>query len=244
MNLKCGSGQKSDIKRPGIVAGSILTISLSLLSVAALLTVNSGVLATMSSFITGGESPVPEISDIPDISDTNPAEPHTGESEPSADEPPVDIVFAKPSQLKGVWLKAGADYYLKESDSGEAVRAQIDAAFEKIAEWGFNTVVVPVSVGGKCCFRIMTGRRLLLKTMTAAGSTRFTTYLNARGTEVFTYGVIDLMVNSEGGPDPHPDGADAIRDMASRAVEHCPLTAGLSKIRVMLLARPAVLPST
>ncbi len=217
---------KTRHKHPGIVAGSILTISLSLLSVAALLTVNSGVLATMSSFITGGESPVPEISDIPDISDTNPAEPHTGESEPSADEPPFeqDIVFAKPSQLKGVWLKAGADYYLKESDSGEAVRAQIDAAFEKIAEWGFNTVVVPVSVGGKMLFPYNDGQEIVIKDHDGSRFDPLYYILErARDRGVFTYGVIDLMVNSEGGPDPStPDGADAIRDMASRAVEHCP----------------------
>lgn len=212
-------------KRPGIVAGSILTISLSLLSVAALLTVNSGVLATMASFITGGgEESVPDISDIPDISDTDPAEPQTVESEPSADEPPVDIVFAKPSQLKGVWLKAGADYYWEESHNGETVRAQIDGAFEKIAEWGFNTVIVPVSVGGKMLFPYNDGQEIVIKDPDGSRFDPLNYILErARDRGVFTYGVIDLMVNSEGGPDPStPDGAGAIRDMASRAVEHCP----------------------
>ena len=139
-------------KRPKLIAGSIITVTVALLSVAALLTVNSGVLATMASYLSGGNTDTDiEFSDVPDVSE--------GVSEIPVDSEPVeeipvdqDIVFARPNQMKGVWLKAGTDYYLKETDTGETVKAQIDAAFAKISEWNFNTVIIPVSSNGKILF--------------------------------------------------------------------------------------------
>ena len=76
MDLKCGSGQ-NQTKRL-FVAGSILTISLSLLSVAALLTVNSGVLATMSLYYRRREALCLKFRIFP-IFRIQPAKPHTGE---------------------------------------------------------------------------------------------------------------------------------------------------------------------
>ncbi len=208
-------------KRPKLIAGSIITVTVALLSVAALLTVNSGVLATMASYLSGGNTDTDiEFSDVPDVSE--------GVSEIPVDSEPVeeipvdqDIVFARPNQMKGVWLKAGTDYYLKETDTGETVKAQIDAAFAKISEWNFNTVIIPVSSNGKILFSAGFGDEIAILN---SDGTRFDPleyiFTSARDRGIFTYGVIDLMVNSEKGPDPSTkEGAKKIRDMVSAAVK-------------------------
>jgi len=59
----------------------------------------------------------------------------------------------KPQTLRGIWLTAGVDYLAGEDRSPQAVKAELDACFDQIKEYGiFNSLVVPVSVDGKLLF--------------------------------------------------------------------------------------------
>lgn len=56
-------------------------------------------------------------------------------SEPSARE------FARPEEMRGVWLTAGVDY-AKESTDEVTVRREIDTALAALKGWSWNTVIV------------------------------------------------------------------------------------------------------
>lgn len=203
--------------RPGLLTGSIVTLSLIFLVIAALLTINNGVLATMTSFMS-------EAVTDSQTETSQPLEVSSSISEQSEIEEqplPQDIIFAKPNQMKGVYLTAGKDYLLKESDSGETVKAQIDAAFSKLAEWGFNTVLVPVSTGDRLLYISSTGLDSLI--IKNSDGTEFDApayiYKCAKERGFFTYGILDMMVNKVGSNDPSTnEGARTIQYMVREAV--------------------------
>ncbi len=59
---------------------------------------------------------------------------------PPETEPPVRE-FARPEEMRGVWLSAGVDY-AKDSTDEATVRGEIDTALAAIKEWSWNTVIV------------------------------------------------------------------------------------------------------
>ena len=218
--------KRKKLKHPKLVAGIISTVSVIFLSAAVLLTINDGILTTMASLISGvsddvSQSPVtsnPEsdVSDIPDVSDL------PDESEVTEPEQPVeqDIVFARPDQMKGVWLKAGTDYFINGSESGEEVKAQIDAAIAKIAEWSFNSIIIPVHLNGRPLYISDSMENRVSIKNTDGTEFDAPAYLLkcARERGMFTYGVIDLRVNAKDGNDPSTaDGAAMLRKMAAEA---------------------------
>lgn len=218
--------KRKKLKHPKLVVGIISTVSVIFLSAAVLLTINDGILTTMASLISGvsddvSQSPVtsnPEsdVSDIPDVSDL------PDESEVTEPEQPVeqDIVFARPDQMKGVWLKAGTDYFINGSESGEEVKAQIDAAIAKIAEWSFNSIIIPVHLNGRPLYISDSMENRVSIKNTDGTEFDAPAYLLkcARERGMFTYGVIDLRVNAKDGNDPSTaDGAAMLRKMAAEA---------------------------
>lgn len=212
------------IKHPRILAGSITAISVIFLAVAVLLTINNGVLATMAAFISGNSDVISEPSsdtesqpsDLPDESSI------PGDEDPIDNEDPIDqdILFARPDMMKGVWLKAGIDYYISKTESGETVKSQIDEAFAKIAQWGFNTVIVPVSLDGRPLYISEgDGNSISIKNEDGTDLDPPAYILEcAKERGIYTYGVIDFRVNAKDGFDPSTkEGAAAIHKMTAEA---------------------------
>lgn len=207
--------QNSQKKHPGLVGGTIIAASLVFLTVAALLIVNNGVLATMTSFLSE-----PFQKNGQETSETGTTQTEGPSSQPEEDLPPGDIVFARPDLMKGVWLNAGTDYLFNENDSGEIVKAQIGAAFDKLADWGFNTVMIPLSADGGMRYGTSGTEQVLLIRNADGSEFDAPEYILkcARERGVFTYGVLDLRVNTGEGFDPGTQkGAQAIHDMAVKA---------------------------
>ncbi len=203
--------------RPGLLTGSIVTVSIIFLAVAALLTVNNGVLATMTSFMSAAVADSQtETSQPLDVSSS------VSEQSEMEEQPlPQDIIFAKPDQMKGVFLTAGKDYLLKENDSSETVKTQIDAAFSKLAEWGFNTVLVPISTGGRLLYISSTGLDSLIIKNSDGSEFDAPAYIIkcAKERGFFTYGVLDMMVYKVSSNDPSTsEGARAIQYMVRETV--------------------------
>jgi len=102
--------------------------------------------------------------------------------------PVDDAVFSRPDQMRGVWLSDGVDYLLNESDDETAVKAQLDAAFAKLGEWKFNTVIVPFS------------------DTALAGASGFDAiaYIlsSARERGIYVYGVLDMKIRQADEIDP------------------------------------------
>ncbi|MDD2361450.1 MAG: N-acetylmuramoyl-L-alanine amidase [Oscillospiraceae bacterium] len=205
--------------RPGLVAGSIIAVSVSFLAVAALLTVNNGVLATVTSFISDSFT----TSATESQTSTTRYEPTENSTAPTQTELPYeDIFFTRPDQMKGAWIKAGTDYYIASNEGGQAVKTQIDAALTKLFEWGFNTVIIPISTNGKTFYISETGTGSVSIENTDGTDFDPPEYIvqKARERGMFTYGVIDLRVNTDDLTDPStPDGAAAIFKMTREAVE-------------------------
>ena len=64
---------------------------------------------------------------------------------PTTTEPEKIVpVYQKPEQMKGVWLTPGVDYYTSSKNTVKTVKQQIDTAFSAIAEWEFNTLLLPL----------------------------------------------------------------------------------------------------
>lgn len=63
---------------------------------------------------------------------------------PPETEPPVRE-FARPEEMRGVWLTAGVDYNVNGTADEDAVRAELDAALASLKGWTWNTVIVPLS---------------------------------------------------------------------------------------------------
>ncbi len=54
----------------------------------------------------------------------------------------VEREFARPEQMRGVWLTEGVDYNKSGKADAATVRAEIDAALESLSAWSWNTLLV------------------------------------------------------------------------------------------------------
>lgn len=138
----------------GVIIGSSITAVVAVLAVVTILLLQNGVLdmavSAVRSLFDGAES-----------SSSEPLDPSSGAapqpddvSRPEKPYEPVPEIpgnFAHPDEMRGVWLAAGEDYLTAETDTGDEVKAQIDAAFATLQEWGFNTVILPLSYNGQAC---------------------------------------------------------------------------------------------
>ncbi|MDD2363173.1 MAG: family 10 glycosylhydrolase, partial [Oscillospiraceae bacterium] len=198
---------------------SIIAVSVSFLAIASLLTINNGVLATVTSFMSDS------FATSATTSETSATQPETTENStlPTTDKLPYeDIFFARPDQMKGAWVKAGTDYYIDGNEGGQAVREQIDAALAKLSEWGFNTVIVPIATNGNTFYISQSGAGSISIENTNGTDFDPPEYINQQARErgMFTYGVIDFRVNTHDLADPStPDGAAAILKMTREAAE-------------------------
>lgn len=59
----------------------------------------------------------------------------------------VDREFARPEQMRGVWLTEGVDYNVDGTADEAAIRAELDAALAALDEWSWNTVLVTLPYG-------------------------------------------------------------------------------------------------
>lgn len=64
------------------------------------------------------------------------------ESLPEIEEVEEGIEYNIPSNMKGVFLTAGEDYYTQESDDGQTIRSQIDTAFDEAETLSLNTIII------------------------------------------------------------------------------------------------------
>ena len=188
--------KKKKIPKKWII-GSAVSVGVVGVVIASILLIQNGLLETVSGLF--HRTPV---------SDAAPSEPETPSTEaPSSSEeepePLPDPVFAYPEEMKGAWLTPGVDYLTSDDDSADTVKAQIDSAFATLEEWGFNTVILPVTKGEKALYPSAVLESI---TLTAADGTRFDplAYIleKAREQGVYTYGVLDFHVGDEDNWDP------------------------------------------
>lgn len=190
----------------GVIIGSSITAVVAVLAVVTILLLQNGVLdmavSAVRSLFDGAES-----------SSSEPLDPSSGAapqpddvSRPEKPYEPVPEIpgnFAHPDEMRGVWLAAGEDYLTAETDTGDEVKAQIDAAFATLQEWGFNTVILPLSYNGQALYPSVLQETVSL---TAGDGTVFDPlqYIVscAKTAGMYTYAVFDLHTGGENGLDP------------------------------------------
>lgn len=128
--------------------------------------------ATTSSPTTETTSTAPTTAPVPD------------ETPPDEDTP---ITFARPDEMRGVWLTAGVDY-ATDGQSDADCKAAIDTALATLAEWEWNTVILPLSE----------------RQITATAGFDAPAYILERARErgLYVYMVLDCGVMTEDGRDP------------------------------------------
>ena len=91
---------------------------------------------------------------IPEHSETIP--PSGNSSEPSGDSgtedeaPGEPVILNRPDYMKGMYLKPGVDYLAGGRTSAAEIQADLDAAFASVKELSMNTVILPLTLNGKC----------------------------------------------------------------------------------------------
>lgn len=116
---------------------------------------------------------------------------------------------------KGAWLLPGADYLTNESDAYDVQTAAIDEALDKMAEYGFNTVLVQVNSGSRVIYKTDAAQQYY------AGSGDLLQYIidGARQRGLLVYCNISLNSLSDGGLDMF-DAAD-VDVMKNAAADLC-----------------------
>jgi len=123
----------SDGKLAAIIAGVFSAAAL--IGVAAAIAVRLAAPAVENSSLVSSEIPKTDItsSSIPQtetVSDTVIYETDEGTS------------FNVPDEMRAVYLKPGQDFLLKNTDSVETIKSQIDSAMKSTAKLGFNSVII------------------------------------------------------------------------------------------------------
>lgn len=194
----------------GAIIGSIVGVLVVCLTVTAVLLVQNGALEAIAGVFqasTYHAEKEPVTTTGPTATGTTaPTQP----SDPTPAEPAA--TFQRPEEMRGAWLVPGQDYLTADSDDGARVKSQIDAAFKTLREWQFNTVIVPLLAGEKALYpsSVYTQR-----TVKNADGSLFDPiqYIvdSARQNGLYIYGVVDLRIGADKGPDPsQPDGARSI----------------------------------
>ena len=190
----------------GVIIGSSITAGVAVLAAVTILLLQNGVLdmavSAVHSLFGGAETSSSEPLDP--SSDTAPQPDDVSRPEkPYEPVPEIPGNFAHPDEMRGAWLVAGEDYLIAETDTGDKVKAQIDAAFATLQEWGFNTVILPLSYNGQPLYP-----SALMETfsLTAGDGTAFDPlqYIvsSAKAAGMYTYAVFDLHTGDEDGLDP------------------------------------------
>lgn len=100
-----------------------------------------------------------------------------------------------PPQMKGVWLTPGTDYLTADNSTAATVKKQIDKAFDAMADWEFNTLLLPLHKEDKALYPSVLLERL---TVTDTDGTAFDplAYIveTARDKGLYVYGIVDLHV--------------------------------------------------
>lgn len=200
-----GHARKKPVPK-GLIIGSGITAGVAVLAAVAILLLHNGVLdlavSAVRSLFDGAES-----------SSSEPLDPSSGTapqpddvSQPEKPYEPVPEIpgnFAHPDEMRGAWLVAGVDYLTAGTDTGDEVKAQIDAAFATLQEWGFNTVILPLTYNGQPLYPSAQQETF---TLTAGDGTAFDPlqYIvsSAKAAGLYTYAVFDLHVGDENGLDP------------------------------------------
>lgn len=212
-------GNRNNKSRPGRPAGWILAACAVLLAASVLLGMNAGVVTAASAVFSGWVRPARDAAQAGSDTETAPAL-SSGTEGISAGE--TEPLFARPEQMRGVWLTPGTDFLVKGSESAEQVRAQVDAALAALAEWNMNTVLVPVIDGGETLFASDYSREV--RSVKEADGTAFDVlgYIGERAKErgMFTYGTVDFGVDAENGYDPSTAaGRRALHGLAAEAAK-------------------------
>lgn len=199
-----GHARKKPVPK-GLIIGSGITAGVAVLAAVAILLLHNGVLdlavSAVRSLFDGAES-----------SSSEPLDPSSGTapqpddvSQPEKPYEPVPEIpgnFAHPDEMRGAWLVAGVDYLTAGTDTGDEVKAQIDAAFATLQEWGFNTVILPLTYNGQPLYPSAQQETF---TLTAGDGTAFDPlqYIvsSAKAAGLYTYAVFDLHVGDENGLD-------------------------------------------
>lgn len=144
-------------------------------------------------------------------------DPSSGSAPTSSDVTVIEPVFAYPETMRGVFLTAGTEYLTSDKDTAEAVCAQIDKALQKVAEWNFNTILLPLKKDGKALYASE-----FYETVPLAENTDILAYIleKARECGLYVYAVWDMGVYS-GECDPTvPQDAEktvnAVKEIAPR----------------------------
>jgi len=125
----------------GIWIGSAVTAAVAILVTVGILLVNNGVLDAFMGLFSHSPSSLVDSSTLPPV-----------ESDASAQPEPEPIVFHRPDKLSGVRLTPGVDYLTSGKETADAVKAQLDAAMTAAKDWGFNTLLLPVTYKDKALF--------------------------------------------------------------------------------------------
>lgn len=126
----------------GIWIGSAVTAAVAILVTVGILLVNNGVLGRVHRsvfplpFVAGGQQ--------------HPAA--RGKRRVGGARNRSPIVFHRPDKLSGVRLTPGVDYLTGGKETADAVKAQLDAAMTAAKDWGFNTLLLPVTYKDKALF--------------------------------------------------------------------------------------------
>ena len=200
-----GHARKKPVPK-GLIIGSGITAGVAVLAAVAILLLHNGVLDL-------AVSAVRSLFDGAGSSSSEPLDPSSGTapqpddvSQPEKPYEPVPEIpgnFAHPDEMRGAWLVAGVDYLTAGTDTGDEVKAQIDAAFATLQEWGFNTVILPLTYNGQPLYPSAQQETF---TLTAGDGTAFDPlqYIvsSAKAAGLYTYAVFDLHVGDENGLDP------------------------------------------
>ena len=200
-----GHARKKSVPK-GLIIGSGITAGVAVLAAVAILLLHNGVLDL-------AVSAVRSLFDGAGSSSSEPLDPSSGTapqpddvSQPEKPYEPVPEIpgnFAHPDEMRGAWLVAGVDYLTAGTDTGDEVKAQIDAAFATLQEWGFNTVILPLTYNGQPLYPSAQQETV---TLTAGDGTAFDPlqYIvsSAKAAGLYTYAVFDLHVGDENGLDP------------------------------------------
>ncbi len=123
---------------------------------------------------------------------------------------PVDPEFARPANLRSVWLRWGVDYATDDDDTVDDIKRQLATAFVQMEKWGINVVMVPMFEKGKALYASEKYAR--------ATEEDWIAYICALAelSEMYVYGVIDL---SPAGDLTAQDGAQKAADLAADAAK-------------------------
>ena len=168
----------------GIWIGSAVTAAVAILVTVGILLVNNGVLDAFMGLFSHSPSSLVDSSTLPPVESDASAQP-----EPE----PEPIVLHRPDKLSGVRLTPGVDYLTSSKETADAVKAQLDAAMTAAKDWGFNTLLLPVTYKDKALFET---EALETYRLTGTDGAAFdpVAYLleAARAENLYVYGVLDL----------------------------------------------------